>query len=728
MKSTSFRTFFLVIGSLLWGMIIANNGLWAQEPSGYYNAAVGKSGYQLQVALSQIIDNHNVIPYNDLWDYFIVTDPHPDDSTKLCDIYSLCMFPPYRYGATPAGVQGECVDTLSVYQREHTFCQSWFGYRTDAPYSDLFHIYPVDGWINARRNNNPYGEVASPVRVFQNGAKLGENSYVSSVATVPQGTAYEPIDAYKGDIARSFFYMATRYLFDSVGFSSTQQMTLRSQLRPWALEMLQRWHALDPVSEKEIARNQAIYRIQHNRNPFIDHPELVDLIWGNDSAYRTFSLEVVPIDRPTVTDLAVLDVQSIQITFDTAMVYSTMAESRNYYISRRVAIDSVEVVSAQQVILHLRAPLVNGLNYYCEISNNLQALHGYFLERTVIPFAYGYATNQTVIAGWTFDTLSEPQLYEQRRLPATTGRDCEQALIYFDGTHASSQFSRSELTSYSGTIIGDPRPNPAATRAFVIQNMSANGKAFTVACPTHYYRNLALTYAMRITATGFFQHLLEWSTDGITFTPLRDTVDMHGQITVQNFEFQNIDLSSVEALNEQSMIYLRLSVDGATHLSGNVYFDNICLRGEKCVVSEVIYDTVPQGAPYTRHGFNIPIAHTQTTGSRTFTRQIAVQDDCDTLYTLYLYVQPASAVTHFVQAPQLILIPNPANDRVTLQTSLPMKQLLLQDLWGRTIISQTVHDAKHCEINTSNLAQGTYFVTVITINNAKKTEKLVIRK
>ena len=101
--------------------------LQAQAPAGYYNLAVGKSGHELQVALSQIIDDHNVIGYDDLWDYFILTDPHPEDPTKLCDIYSLCMFPPDKYGTTPAGVQGECVDTLSVYQREHTFCQSWFG-------------------------------------------------------------------------------------------------------------------------------------------------------------------------------------------------------------------------------------------------------------------------------------------------------------------------------------------------------------------------------------------------------------------------------------------------------------------------------------------------------------------------------------------------------------------------------------------------------------------------
>lgn len=701
--------------------------LQAQAPAGYYNLAVGKSGHELQVALSQIIDDHNVIGYDDLWDYFILTDPHPEDPTKLCDIYSLCMFPPDKYGTTPAGVQGECVDTLSVYQREHTFCQSWFGYRTDAPFSDLHHIYPVDGWINARRNNNPYGEVQEPTRTFLNGSKMGINSYISAVYEVPNCMVYEPIDEYKGDIARSFFYMETRYLFDSVGFSSTQDMTLRSQLRPWAQEMLQRWHALDPVSEKEIARNNAIYGIQHNRNPFIDHPELVELIWGNDSASQTFTTEWVNIVRPTVTEFTILDAQSLSIVFDSSMVVASLSNPANYYVSRGIVIDSVQVEGTHKVTLWFANRLVSGLNYYCEISNNLQSQQGYFMERTVIPFAYGYAANQTIIAGWTFDAITDATLYYQKNGTANIGTESAYATLYFDGTHASSYFENSELDNYTGTMIGDPRQIQNAGQAFVIKNMSANGKSFTIICPTQYYKNLCLTYALRVTATGFYRYLIEWSNNGENFYTIGDTIDMTDNIAIQNFEFQNIDLSGIEELNEQDMIYLRISVDGATHQSGNVYFDNVCVRGEKCVTANTLYDTIYQGAPYLQNGFEIPISQTQMSGDMQYVRQVSISDDCDSLYTLMLHIEPVNGVSDGAKMAEIAVKPNPASEKVEIIGE-TMKVVQLYTLTGQLMESVVLNNPNYCEIDLSNYPSGFYLITIIHKNQEKTTKKLIVRK
>src|SRR5574344_1554983 len=271
------------IYSILFIIFIINT-LRAQASAGYYSDAIGKSGYELQVALSGIIDEHNIVGYDELWYYFTKTDMKPDST--LWDIYTdpYCSLHYTDHGTVYGG---ECY----TYNREHSFCQSWFGGGTGAPYSDLHHIYPVDSWINSTRNNYPYGEVQNPLKIFQNGSKYGKNSYVSRVDSTPYTNAFEPIDEYKGDIARTFFYMATRYLFEDDNFATDQYMTYQSQLRPWALEMLKSWNILDPVSSKEIDRNNAIYEIQHNRNPFIDHPELVNLIWGNDSLTNTFTID-----------------------------------------------------------------------------------------------------------------------------------------------------------------------------------------------------------------------------------------------------------------------------------------------------------------------------------------------------------------------------------------------------------------------------------------------------
>ena len=107
-----------------------------------------------------------------------------------------------------------------------------------------------------------------------NGSKVGNNSFPGY-----NGVVFEPINEYKGDFARTCFYMAVRYFGQDNGWTGSP-MTNGSQLKTWALNLMKSWHVLDPVSTKELNRNNAVYAIQDNRNPFIDHPEYVGAIWG----------------------------------------------------------------------------------------------------------------------------------------------------------------------------------------------------------------------------------------------------------------------------------------------------------------------------------------------------------------------------------------------------------------------------------------------------------------
>lgn len=270
--------------------------LHAQIPEDYYNNAFNKSGYELKAALSGIIFNHTELWYGSdapggLWNAFRTTDVRPDG--YVWDIYSNCEFIPWEDGHISGS--GECQGGT---QQEHTFCQSWMNYCETPLYTDMFHMYPVDAWVNGRRNNNPFGEVPDDedwtTRWFQNGARLGYNSFVGEDMTSTCGIAYEPADEYKGDIARGFLYIATCYMFADSAFSEDYEMTFRSQLRPWALDLMLKWHRQDPVSAKEINRNNLIYtQFQHNRNPFIDYPELAELIFGKDSSNAVFSPTLV---------------------------------------------------------------------------------------------------------------------------------------------------------------------------------------------------------------------------------------------------------------------------------------------------------------------------------------------------------------------------------------------------------------------------------------------------
>lgn len=279
-------------------LLTAGFSLRAQPPAGYYNSAAGLYGTALQQALHNIIDNHTSISYSALWGAFESTDKKSNG--KVWDIYSDVPggTPSYEFtfGSDQCGSynsEGDC------FNREHSFPASWFD--DNAPmYSDLFQLYPTDGYVNNRRSNYPFAKVNSATWTSENGCKLG-----SCATSGYSGTVFEPIDAYKGDLARTYFYMATRYYGEDSGWPGSG-MVNGSQMKPWAKTMLLQWSAQDPVSQKEINRNNAIYAIQHNRNPFIDNPEYALSIWGTNAGVEDHESVVLNIyPNPVVTDCTI---------------------------------------------------------------------------------------------------------------------------------------------------------------------------------------------------------------------------------------------------------------------------------------------------------------------------------------------------------------------------------------------------------------------------------------
>lgn len=265
-------------------MILIGFSVIAQIPNGYYDDAQGLSGAQLKTALYQIIKDHNQQSYSSLWIHFETTDPKPNG--KVWDMYSDIPDgnPPYEFdfGDDQCGNysgEGDC------YNREHSFPKSWFN---DAypMYTDLFQIVPTDGYVNGQRSNWPYGETNNPNWTSLNGSQRGSNA-----TSGYSGTIFEPIDAYKGDFARIYLYMATRYeniIASWENNSDNSDAALNGTSYPcyeeWYLNLLLDWHQNDPVSQKEIDRNNEIYNIQNNRNPYVDHPEWAATVWGGVEA------------------------------------------------------------------------------------------------------------------------------------------------------------------------------------------------------------------------------------------------------------------------------------------------------------------------------------------------------------------------------------------------------------------------------------------------------------
>ena len=250
---------------------------YAAEPSGYYDSCKGKGGKSLLTALHDKIGSHTNVGYDGLWNVYKTSDVHADGS--LWDMYSTKNWGKnFKKCGNYSGV-GSCVN------REHSLPKSWWGGGSQTQYSDAYHLYPTDGQVNGQRSNYPFGECANGTTLKGNGC-VGLGRLGTSTFPGYRGTVFEPDDEYKGDFARTYFYMAACYNDKISSWTSGEGGKVMAGnnypvFKTWVVELLMKWHRQDPVSEKETDRNDAVYAHQRNRNPFIDHPELADYIWGD---------------------------------------------------------------------------------------------------------------------------------------------------------------------------------------------------------------------------------------------------------------------------------------------------------------------------------------------------------------------------------------------------------------------------------------------------------------
>ena len=336
----------------------------AQAPNNtgtYYAGAQGKKGAELKTALYHIINTPAVVDYDSLWHAYQYSDAKPTDTVPIIwDMYS-CKSAYSIY--TTLHRNGKVTDPEGTkgFQREHSLPKSWFNpaaksgssftYKDIKPmYSDIVHVIPAEGIVNNKRSNNPYGTNNGEWYTSEEGfSKMGACTFSNDYT----GRCFEPNDEYKGDIARIYFYMVTAYEKKQPSWSGTEKgigdhcgtwtgpmFNLEDEdvyqpFAQWAFDMLMQWSKQDPVSEKELARNEAIYQLQGNRNPFVDYPGLEDYIWGEKKNIAfNYGGEIIENDGAMASNCNIL---LNEMTFGTN--WSSTDYMRDYYTRIPISIE-----------------------------------------------------------------------------------------------------------------------------------------------------------------------------------------------------------------------------------------------------------------------------------------------------------------------------------------------------------------------------------------------------
>ena len=277
--------------------------LLADMPRDYYpNSLEGKNGAELKTELHNLLKNHTRLPYGSrdynqiacTWTVFKKSDVRPNG--KVWDMYSNNS---YNFSNGAGATKGMNI--------EHSVPKSWWGdaydetatpltrFKYDGSY-DLHHLTPSDAAANTAKSNYPLGEVDSPL--FDNGVTKVGTGQANGRAT----NLFEPADEYKGDFARMYLYFVTCYQDYSWKSSALSMFAQNSYptLNAYGQSLFLKWHRQDPVSQKEIDRNNAVYSFQGNRNPFIDYPNMVEYIWGDSTNYE-FSFSGQSTSAPSIS-------------------------------------------------------------------------------------------------------------------------------------------------------------------------------------------------------------------------------------------------------------------------------------------------------------------------------------------------------------------------------------------------------------------------------------------
>lgn len=528
--------------------ITASSSTFAAEPSGYYSSCEGKNSAALLSALKNVVSSHTNVGYDGLFNVYPKSDVKANG--KIWDIYSTKEWPTGSERCGNYSNVGDC------WNREHSVPQSWFSEASPMK-ADAFHVYPTDGKVNGQRSNYPYGECA-------NGTNLGTYNGVTALGRLGtctfsgySGKVFEPDDQYKGDIARTYFYMAAAYNDKIASWTqSSFNGTSYPGFNSWTVELLLKWHRQDPVSQKELDRNEAIYGIQKNRNPFIDHPELAEYIWGNkkDQNWDLNAGNDPQISSPVSGS-----------TFDLGIASVGIARSKTMTVKASALTAAVSVS-------------VSGNGFSVSPSSitaaNATSTNGATITITYTPSAVGNATGTLTLTSGSLKTTVNLTASAVNGLPVAEATNVSDHSFTANWTNigdADNGYYTLNVTQDGTSINGYPKKVKAADESYNVIDLDAStAYAYTIASKTLTSNTINVTTHAPIPSIEFLydgelsiETMPGEPSDAYELTVEIDNIDTDVTITVSApFELSTDKANWSQKIvisPDQDRIYLRLN-------------------------------------------------------------------------------------------------------------------------------------------------------------------------
>lgn len=668
---------------------------FAQIPTGYYTTATG-TGYNLKTQLYNIIKGHNDNGYAGLYTTYLTSDRdyyYENDGTVL-DMYSEnpTGIDPYTYSTSVTtdkcgnySVEGDC------YNREHIIPQSVFG--SNSPMvADAHFITPTDGKVNGLRSAFPHGIVAAASKTTLNGSKLG-----SSGVAGYSGTVFEPIDEFKGDIARMYFYFATRYENTVSGYNYDMFDGSSNQVFTTAfLSMLLTWHAQDPVNAREIARNNAIYARQNNRNPYIDHPEYVQTIWN-----------------PTPDNQAPTAATNLAVTGTTSSTVS---------LSWTAGTDNIAVTSYDIYVNSVLRTAVSGLT---ATITGLSPSTTYSFYVVAKDAAVNSSPASTMVNGTTTIVIPDTQIPTAPTNLAVAGSSSSTVSLSWTAStdnigvtsydvYVNSAFK----TSVSGTTSIVNGLTPTTTYSFYVvakdaagnssaQSNSVNGTTTVIStsCSSETFENIPVNTAndaTYTTRTWIGDSGLEW-----TAVLARTDLSLNGKAIVLKG-----NLSASAAPNGIG----NFTVTTVLNYSGTSGTYNLRVNGN--IVGTIPYGTTGVSTTTNISGINITgDVVISITDNSTATNRVGIDDISWTCYS--------GLGLETLSEKEFKIFPNPSNGNfnIIFDDSNGVHSVEIFSLLGQKVFEK--NNTQGSSISVNNLQKGTYLIKV-TKDSKSRTDKIII--